>query len=199
MFLLFILAPLTAALICAYYYFTASPEHRAEHLNIYIYFATHYTKLPFSISRAYDPLIDKFRTCYIGLCSEFVCVIVRNNHKEILVGKRSKKKYYNFDVGACGMVQYNESSLQAAKRELKEELGLDKDLTFLHKCIPYYGYTGICSVYEVTIDEEINLLNTDGTYFYIQWTKNLKDYKPFSSEVPIFNYNMYLLVRDKLL
>ena len=190
-------------LILGYYYITASVEHRNEFINVYIYWCRYYERLPIGISRAFDPLISLFAFKYFGICTEFICVIVRNENNKFLVGKRTKKKYYTHDVGACGMVQYGESEMSSAKRELREELGFEDSMSYIQTVIPYDGYTGICHIficeYEPVCARNTINLNESDTYLSIDWTSSLKEYIATSKDKPIFNYNMLLLERDKIL
>ena len=54
-------------------------------------------------------------------------VIITNNKKEILLGKRSKNSYFYPDLWGLpgGMLEYNEKLEQGAKREVSEELGVE--------------------------------------------------------------------------
>lgn len=67
--------------------------------------------------------------------SRSVCVAVFlfakiNNNWYVLANKRGKgcPNYVGYWNCPCGYVDYNETLLEAAKRELHEESGLDKDL-----------------------------------------------------------------------
>lgn len=67
---------------------------------------------------------------------EAAIVIVKNNKNQFYVHKRSpnKKRFPNlYGLGAGGGVKRSEDPEIAAKRELKEELGLETPLKFLFK------------------------------------------------------------------
>ena len=67
-----------------------------------------------------------------GLLHRVTYLIVFNSVGEILVQERtSTKDWYPccFDFAAGGVIQYGESYEQSAIRELKEELGIDTDIT----------------------------------------------------------------------
>jgi 8-oxo-dGTP diphosphatase len=56
-----------------------------------------------------------------------VPVIIINSKKEILLGKRSKKSFFYPDKWGLpgGMMEYNENPEETAKREVREELGIE--------------------------------------------------------------------------
>ena len=65
---------------------------------------------------------------------EAAIIIVQSSEGKLYVHKRSpnKKRFPNlYGVGAGGKIEEKETPLQAAKRELKEELGFESELTFL--------------------------------------------------------------------
>lgn len=80
-----------------------------------------------------DTKENKFRK---ELISRNVGVFILDDDKKLLIVKRSpyKKSFPNrYDLAACGNVKANETYKDAAKREVKEELGIKCDLTFLGK------------------------------------------------------------------
>ena len=67
-----------------------------------------------------------------------ICILVLNNKSQLLLQKRSKNKdtYPNFwTLSVTGHVTYGQTYLQAAKRELFEELGLKAPLKRLTKLL----------------------------------------------------------------
>ncbi len=193
--------------ICAYVYCTASPAHRLERLNLHIYVGAIYAKMPFSISRAYDPMISLLQCRYIGLCAECVYVLVRTNDGHLCIGHRSKPgggkallRYprWNTDVGACGMVCAGETPFQAATRELYEELGLHEAPRHAHIRGPYHGHTAILHVFEVVLPAPIPLKSLDGTFTHIEWAKDLREYMAVKPG-RVFNRNVHRLLQDRIL
>lgn len=59
-----------------------------------------------------------------------VPAIIRNSKGEILLGKRSKKMIYYPDMWGLpgGLIEFGETIEQAAKREVKEELGINIEI-----------------------------------------------------------------------
>lgn len=57
---------------------------------------------------------------------------LNGNRREFIVQQRLKQPYYGFYGRLGGKVRWGESFEEAAKRELKEETGLDADFTFSH-------------------------------------------------------------------
>jgi isopentenyl-diphosphate delta-isomerase type 1 len=65
-----------------------------------------------------------------------VHILVFNSQGQIFLQKRSMQKDLNkglWDTSAAGHVDPGETYLQAARRELQEELGIDAELQFLFK------------------------------------------------------------------
>lgn len=71
-----------------------------------------------------------------GLISRNVGVFIMDEQQRLLIAKRSKdKKSFpgRLDLSACGNVKKGETYDSAARREVKEELGIDCNLEFLDK------------------------------------------------------------------
>lgn len=71
-----------------------------------------------------------------NLISRNVAIFLADSDNNIIIAKRSpKKKVFpdKFDLSACGNVMADESYEDAALRELKEELGIECELSFLSK------------------------------------------------------------------
>ncbi len=65
---------------------------------------------------------------------EAAIIIVQNSEGKLYVHRRSpnKKRFPNlYGVGAGGKIEEKETPIQAATRELKEELGFESELIFL--------------------------------------------------------------------
>jgi mutator protein MutT len=60
-----------------------------------------------------------------------VPAIIMNNEREILLGKRDKNMLYYPNTWGLpgGVIEFKETIEQAIKRELKEELGVDSEVT----------------------------------------------------------------------
>lgn len=77
-----------------------------------------------------------------GFIHSAVHVWILNNKNEILIQKRSSNmRFYpgHWDVSASGHVSASETSLEAARKEVKEELGLD---------IEESKFKFLCRIYE---------------------------------------------------
>ena len=113
-----------------------------------------------------DTKENKFKN---NLISRNVAIFLIDDQKNVLVVKRSphKKSFPNrFDVAACGNVKVGENFLEAAQREVKEELSINCDLNFLGKIFHKFNegsqtlryFTGkFLGVYsgEVKLNEEL--------------------------------------------
>lgn len=97
--------------------------------------------------------------------SRNVAVFVINKQGKLLITKRaSNKKTFpdRFDLGACGNVSSGETYIQAAKRELFEELGIKSKLKFLGKFYYESDHKGnklkyFTSVFLTITDKKITL------------------------------------------
>ncbi len=103
---------------------------------------------------------------------EVVIVIVQNLKKQFLVHQRSTTKKVSpslYGLGAGGKVEPGEHPQDAAKRELKEEVGIDDNPKFLFS-FPFdykpYGGTidGITNIFQTIYDSEPNTCDE------FQWT-----------------------------
>jgi 8-oxo-dGTP pyrophosphatase MutT (NUDIX family) len=56
-----------------------------------------------------------------------------NNNKQLLVQKRLKEPYFGYKGFISGKIRYGEKIFETAKRELKEEAGLDCEEFHLKK------------------------------------------------------------------
>lgn len=100
-----------------------------------------------------------------SLISRNVAIFIINKDKKLLTPKRApnKKTFPNrYDVAACGNVSAKESYEEAAKREIKEELGIECNITFLHKLYNEFNHEGITLKYMTSVflgyyDGEVNL------------------------------------------
>lgn len=113
-----------------------------------------------------DTKENKFKN---DLISRNVAIFIVDDNKNVLIVKRSpnKKSFPNrFDVAACGNVKLGENFLEAAQREVKEELSINCDLKFIGKVFHKFNednqtlryFTGkFLGVYsgEVKLNEEL--------------------------------------------
>jgi len=109
-----------------------------------------------------DTKNNKFKK---GLISRNVVVLIMDKDKRLLIPKRApdKKTFPNrYDTTVCGNVGLGESNEEAAKREMMEEIGIECELTFLHKIYNEFEYEGhklryFTSVFLGHFDGEVNL------------------------------------------
>ena len=113
-----------------------------------------------------DTKENKFRK---GLITRNVAILILDENKKLLITKRSphKKTFPNrYDLAACGNVKSGETYEEAAKREVKEELGIEIDLKLLdttynkfkHENMILKYFTGVFLGYfsgEVNLNEEL--------------------------------------------
>lgn len=111
-----------------------------------------------------DNIIDyrSRRDCHSdkSLIHRSASVVIYNSKGEILLQKRSKTKdlfpgYYT--LSASGHVQKGESYLDAAKREMLEEIGVKTELTFVKKfLLSVYYETELVALFTATHDGPFN-------------------------------------------
>lgn len=84
-----------------------------------------------------------------------ICIIVINAKNQILFQKRSRSKdtFPGFwTLSVTGHVNYGETYLKAAKRELLEELRVKSKLKFIKKILLYLpSETEFCGIYQTAI------------------------------------------------
>lgn len=81
-----------------------------------------------------------------GFISRNVGIFILDRDKKLLIAKRSplKKSFPDrYDLAACGNVKAGETYDEAARREVKEELGIECDLTFLGRIFNEFREKGI--------------------------------------------------------
>lgn len=136
-------------------------------------------------------------------------VFLFNKRKQFLVTQRAKtKKTFPgvFTNSFCGHPALDETPEQAAKRRVKQELGIDR-LTIL-KTFPYrYSCTGengiqeneICPVMIAVTDQEpvINKVEVE-QYYWQDWQAFLADQKQFPEKYSLWSREEAQLV-DKVL
>ena len=101
-----------------------------------------------------------------GLLHRAVTIFLRNSRNEIFLQQRSKADDWmpkRWTSSCTGHVKSSESAARAAKREMREELGLQVDPVFLFKIVlPRIEDSGkteweVASVYEAISDDELSL------------------------------------------
>ena len=83
-------------------------------------------------------LMEKIEAHEKGLLHRAFSVLVFNNQGQMLLQKRALSKYHSpglWTNTCCSHPRKGESTLQAAHRRLKEEMGFDCELTFSHAFI----------------------------------------------------------------
>lgn len=116
---------------------------------------------------------------------KYNCIVVFNKSVDkILFCKRMKRPYkglYNF-VG--GKVEENETSTEAAYRELYEESGIDKasiELIHLMDAI-YYPHEFILEIYTGVIDKDIDLVEELNPLEWLSIDENFADTDRFAGD-----------------
>lgn len=115
-----------------------------------------------------DFLIDK----NIRFAVRTAVLIYNKDKTKVLLEKRKTKRYYTI-IG--GRIKFNENSLEAIKREVKEELGCNLQFEFCsifeiseqidNKCFKLF-----CFVYKSVLDNEIDNMNClDDNDITFQW------------------------------
>lgn len=113
------------------------------------------------------------------------CIVVFNKGKDkILFCKRVKNPYkglYNF-VG--GKVNADESSVNAAYRELYEETGISSSDIILHRLmdITYYYQDFVLELFVGQLQEDIRLVEEVNPILWIPLTENFTDESRFAGE-----------------
>lgn len=125
-----------------------------------------------------------------GLWHRIVIVYISNSQNKIYIQKRSSKVKSSpnlWDHSAAGHVDANETPINAAKRELKEELGINSDrLRYIStyktqrksndRIINRYWY-----LYSLTYDGRINLQESEvaaGKFVDINWLQKDLEQNP---------------------
>lgn len=111
-----------------------------------------------------------------------VGVFILNDKREMLFQKRSSRKdtdpnTWTYSVG--GHVTFDDDYLVSAKREVKEELGVDVPLTYLTKSIVHMPHeTEFTAFFEGIIDSHITLNFAHDEIADIQWVpvKNISEF-----------------------
>ncbi len=82
--------------------------------------------------------MDKMKAHRLGELHRAFSVLVYNSAGEMLIQKRADSKYHSGGLwtnACCSHPRPNEESISAARRRLKEEIGLNADPEYLYKFI----------------------------------------------------------------
>lgn len=106
-----------------------------------------------------------------------VLVLVKNGEGSILLQRRSKNaKYYplRFTLGASGRIQHGETIEEAAKREAREELGIELNevkllpisTEMIHLEAPQLKYFVVLATHNGGLTPSEREVHAEGTRFY---------------------------------
>lgn len=113
-----------------------------------------------------------------------------NNYKFLLIGFNiGKKLYWGFPKGH---VENNETEIETASREIKEEVGLDVKIIPDFRFSTYFSYrSGVTleAVYYAAISDESHIKCQNGEVYKYLWCdyKEVCDYLSFKCDKIIFN------------
>lgn len=102
-----------------------------------------------------------------GLITRMASVLVFNSHGELLLQKRSKKKFrypLHWTVSAGGFVEHGEEYIETALREMEEEIGIkakQEELNFLFKKYIEVDIKHIAAVYRLNYSKNIQAQNDE--------------------------------------
>ena len=133
-----------------------------------------------------------------------IYIIVKNSKDQILFQKRSSKKdthpyFWTLSVG--GHVTYPDTYLETAKKELKEELGINLPLKFIKK-IYLKEPTEFCHVYLAKTDKtptkfdkdeisQVKWVDIDGLDKFVEENKVTPASKQTLEDMEIRNFRIY--------
>ncbi len=142
-----------------------------------------------------------------GLISRNVAIFIVDSNNNLIITKRSpaKKTFPNrYDVAACGNVIAGESCNDAAKRELKEELGIDCPLELIEKIFNEFQHNGktlryFTSVFKGRLSGSITL-NSELTEFHAMSISHIQ--KLIGKDRDLFTpgfVNDFIRLKDRLI
>jgi isopentenyldiphosphate isomerase len=99
-----------------------------------------------------------------------VRIFVCNKSNQILLQKRSQfvHKPGLLDMSAGGHVDLDESYIEAAQREVTEELGLN-DFTLVQICTSWKNGESFSSIYKILVEEKTIFTTHPQEVEYVQW------------------------------
>ncbi len=127
-----------------------------------------------------DAIIEKNDAHKKALIHKGVCVWIINSNNEILIQTRSDYVMFPnmLDISFSGHIQAGETSLEAAVREGKEELGIDIEINKLKYLFSCREYGGINGYFENEIDD----------VFIYKSDIPIEDFKFYDNEVKKVSY-----------
>ena len=113
------------------------------------------------------------------------CIVVFSREKDsVLFCTRKKEPYAGLLNFVGGKVEANESSEDAAYRELLEETGIGRQQIFLYRLmdITYYHQKFVLEIYVGKLDEDVTLREEKNPLLWIPLTENFADPDRFAGE-----------------
>lgn len=107
------------------------------------------------LGRKCDVVVDKNQAHREALIHKGVCVWIINSRNELLLQTRSSHVMFPgmLDISFSGHIHAGETSIEAAVREGREELGIELDLDKLQYLFSCREYGGISGYIENEIDD----------------------------------------------
>ena len=113
------------------------------------------------------------------------CIVVFSREKDaVLFCRRKKEPYAGLFNFVGGKVEADESSEDAAYRELLEETGIGREQIFLYRLmdITYYHQKFVLEIYVGKLDEDVLLREEKNPLLWIPLTENFADPDRFAGE-----------------
>ena len=113
------------------------------------------------------------------------CIVVFSREKDaVLFCRRKKEPYAGLFNFVGGKVEADESSEDAAYRELLEETGIGREQIFLYRLmdITYYHQKLVLEIYVGKLDEDVLLREEKNPLLWIPLTENFADPDRFAGE-----------------
>jgi len=153
----------------------ATPARRLERVVPYVVIGDKYYSTGLSISRAYTPFFELIkmgiiRVLFSAVVVNVTCVIDGIRYTAVGTRSESRRNTWVYDVGACGGISTGETTHEAAKKELKEELNLETPVVYRKTIVDEH----IIHVFDTVVPLDTNgqlpkLTSPDGTYEKIEW------------------------------
>lgn len=113
-----------------------------------------------------------------------VIIVYNKNEDKILMCKREKEPYKGKLNLVGGKVEANESELEAAYRELKEETGItEKDIELIHLMNFQYIMTDMeLEVYYGKLNKDVTIVEEVNKLYWIDKNSNFFDIEKYAGE-----------------